>query len=67
MQIRGMAPSPERTKIYEQMRDMVIEDCPFAGSMARTRSYLVRKRLKNFKPTEDFWNYVKYLDIEPTK
>ena len=33
--IRGMWPSPERTKTYEQMRDMVIEDVPCIGSMAR--------------------------------
>ena len=65
--IRVMRPSDERTKIYEQMRDMVIEDSPFIGSMARTRSYLVQPWLKNFKPTEDFWNWVKYLDVDESK
>ena len=58
-----MPPSPERTAIYEQMRDMVIEDAPFAGSMARTRFYLCNPRLKNFKPEETFYNWVKYLDV----
>jgi len=66
-QARTMQESPERTAIYAQMRDMLIEDAPFAGSMARTRSYLVRPRLKNFKPTEDFWNWVKYLDVDDSK
>ena len=62
-----MPPGPKRTKIYEQMRDMVIEDCPYVGSMARTRFYLVNPWLKNFKPSEDFYNWVKYLDVDDAK
>jgi len=62
--IISMAPSPERTRIYERMRDMVLEDVPYIGSMARTRNYLVAPWLKNFKPTEDFWNWSKYIDID---
>jgi oligopeptide transport system substrate-binding protein len=61
--IRIMPPSPQRTELYVKMRDMIIEDSPFAGSMARTRVFLVQPRLKNFKPTEDFDNWVKYLDV----
>ncbi|MFV2070719.1 MAG: ABC transporter substrate-binding protein, partial [Pirellulales bacterium] len=62
--IRVMPPSPERTALYEKMRDMIIEDAPFAGSMARTRFYLVNPRLKNFKPAETFYNWIKYLDVD---
>ena len=62
-QIRIMPPSDQRTQLYEQMRDKVLEDAPYAGSMARTRYYLVNPRLKNFKPTENFYNWVKYLDV----
>ena len=62
--IRVMPPSEERTRIYEKMRDMVIEDAPFAGSMARTRFVLAHSRLKNFKPTEIFAGWVKYLDVD---
>ena len=65
--IRSMPPSPERTKIYEQMRDMVVEDCAFSGGMARSRNYLWHASLKNFEPTEDFYNWVKYLDIDESK
>jgi len=65
--IRVMAPSAERTKLYEKMRDMVIEDCPYIGSMARTRNYLINPWLVNFKPTEDFGNWVKYLDLDESK
>jgi len=61
--IRVMPPSPRRTALYGKMRDMVIEDAPFAGSMARTRYYLINPRLKNFKPAETFYNWIKYLDV----
>jgi ABC-type transport system substrate-binding protein len=66
-QIRVMPPSAERTAIFERMRDMVLADTPYVGSMARTRFYLLNPWLKNFKPTEDFHNWVKYLDVDPTQ
>jgi len=62
--ILAMEPSPERTALYEKMRDMVMEDAPYAGSMARTRYYLVNPWLKNHKPTEDFENWYKYLNLD---
>jgi ABC-type transport system substrate-binding protein len=65
--IRIMPPSPERTAMVEEMRDMVIKDAPFAGSMARTRYYLVNPWLKNCKPTEDFWTWFKYLDLDESR
>ncbi|MEM7313098.1 MAG: hypothetical protein AAF497_08085, partial [Planctomycetota bacterium] len=54
----------ERTKILEQMRDMVLEDVPYVGSMARTRYYLVNPWMKNFLPSEDFYNWLKYVDVD---
>jgi oligopeptide transport system substrate-binding protein len=60
---RVMSPSPERTKLYEQMRDMIVEDAPFIGSMGRTRFYLIHDRLLNCKPIEDFHNWNKYLNV----
>jgi len=63
--ILGMTPSAERTALYEKMRDMVIEDCPYIGSMARIRFYLIRPRLKNCRPSETFLNWFKYLDVVP--
>lgn len=61
--ILTMPPSDERTQIYEQMRDIVLNDVPYIGSMARTRFYVAHQRLKNFKPSETFQNWPKYLDI----
>ncbi len=65
--IRTMPPSPERTAIYEQMRDMVLRDMPFAGSLARTRFFLVQPWLQNCKPTEDFFTWIKYLDLDESQ
>ncbi|MCA9040240.1 MAG: hypothetical protein KDA65_07845 [Planctomycetaceae bacterium] len=63
--IRSMPPSPERDVIYVQMRDMLLEDVPYIGSMARTRFYLINPKLKNIKAAEVFSNWYKYLDIDP--
>lgn len=63
-QVRVMPPSDERTELYKQMRDMVVEDMPMIGAMARTRYYLIHDRLRNFKPTEDFFNWPKYLNVK---
>lgn len=63
-EVRVMQPSPERTEKYIKMRNMIIEDVPMIGSMARTRYYLIHDRLKNFKPEETFLNWVKYLTIK---
>jgi ABC-type transport system substrate-binding protein len=66
-QVLTMQPSPERTALFAKMRDMVIRDVPYIGSMARTRFYLVQPWLKNFKPSEDFYNWVKYLDLDESE
>ncbi|MEM8947627.1 MAG: ABC transporter substrate-binding protein, partial [Planctomycetota bacterium] len=63
-QARVMGPSPERLELYEQMRDMVVEDSPMIGSMARTRNYLIHARLRNCKPIETFHNWKKYLNVQ---
>ena len=62
--IVGMQPSAERTEIYNRMQDMLLHDAPYAGSMARTRHYVVHERMKYFKPVETFENWFKYVDVE---
>ncbi len=66
-QIQEMDPSPERSAIFERMQEILAYDTPFAGAMARTRKYLVNPWLKNFKPSEDFYNWAKYLDLDESK
>ena len=63
-QIRVMEPSPERTALYEKMRDILLEDVPYLGSMARERRYLIAPWAKNCRPTERFYSWFKYLDVE---
>jgi len=62
--IRTMAPSEERTELYIKMRNMIIEDCPYVGSSARTAYVVVRPQVRNYKPTDIFDNWYKYIDIE---
>ncbi|MCA9084265.1 MAG: hypothetical protein KDA81_09430 [Planctomycetaceae bacterium] len=62
-EIVRMMPSDERIEKMIRMQEIVMEDCPYAGSMARTRFYVVTPRLKNFKPVETFENWFKYLDV----
>ena len=65
--IQPMAPSAERTAIFEEMRDMVMADTPYIGSMARTRFYVINPWLRNYKPEEVFYNWVKYMDLDESK
>jgi ABC-type transport system substrate-binding protein len=64
---RTMPPGPDRTALYEQMRDMIVRDCPYIGSTARTRFWVANPWLKNLKPSEEFNNWFKYLDVDDTK
>lgn len=63
-QIITMPPSAERTAIYVKMRDMILEDAPYVGSMARERFYLVNPWAMNFKPTERYWSWFKFVDVD---
>lgn len=62
-QSRTMQPGPERTAIYERMRDILIEDAPSFGSMARIRFYVWNQQVKNVMPNETWYDWFKYLDI----
>ena len=65
--IRTMQPGPERTAFYEQMRDILIEDCPAIGSMARTRYFVWNPQLDPMKPSETWYTWLKYLNVEARK
>lgn len=55
----------ERTALYQQMRDIVVEDCPWIFSMTRTNYYLANGWLKNFKINEISNDFYKYFRIDP--
>ena len=59
-----MIDSPTRTRLYEDMRDIIIEDVPAIGALARTRIYLWNPTLKSMKPSETWYGWLKYLDVE---
>ena len=60
---RTLQPSPERTAVYQKMREILIEDAPSFGHMARIRFFLWHKRLRNVLPDETFDNWRKYINI----
>ncbi|MEQ9095004.1 hypothetical protein AY599_11450 [Leptolyngbya valderiana BDU 20041] len=64
---RLMEPGPERTAMYEEMRDMIIADAPFVGALARNRYFLINDHMKNAKPTQRFWSWFKYCDTDQTR
>tara|TARA_R110002073_G_scaffold239285_1_gene400870 strand:- start:440275 stop:442086 length:1812 start_codon:yes stop_codon:yes gene_type:complete len=66
-QILTMGPSEERTEIYIKMRDMVLDDCAYVGGMARERFYLINPWLLNCKPTERYYGWFKYLDVDESE
>lgn len=66
-QILTMAPSEERTQIYIKMRDMILADTPYIGGMARERFYLINPWLRNCKPTERYYSWFKFLDVDDTE
>lgn len=64
---RLMEPGPERTAMYEKMRDMVIADVPYVGSLARNRYFIINEHMDNAKPTQRFWSWFKYCDTDQTR
>jgi len=64
---RLMEPGPERTAMYSDMRDMVIADAPYVGSLARNRYFLINDHMDNAKPTQRFWSWFKYCDTTQTR
>ncbi|MEM9065676.1 MAG: ABC transporter substrate-binding protein [Planctomycetota bacterium] len=62
-----MLPGEERTAVYERMRDILLRDVPYIGSMARKRHYLINPWLLNCRPTERFYSWYKFLDVDEAK
>ncbi len=63
-QAKVMLSSTERTELYKKMRDIIIEDVPAIGSMARTRYFLANPRVKNLRPDETWYTWIKYVRVE---
>lgn len=60
-----MQPGPERTRIYREMNEMIIEDCVVMSGMSRNRIYLFQKDVIGLPDREilgGFW--LKYVDVK---
>ncbi|MDP2325205.1 MAG: hypothetical protein Q8N51_14410, partial [Gammaproteobacteria bacterium] len=61
-----MIPSPERTAIYRQMNQMVIDDCVAITGLSRTRIYLWHKNVIAIPDREILGgDFLKYVDVLP--
>lgn len=62
-----LAPGPERTAVYQQMRDIVVEEQPWIFSMTRKYYRPYHGWLNNFKYNEIDYDMFKYMRVDPKK
>ena len=62
-----MQDSPERSKMYQELNQMVALDVPWILGFHRTRFYLNHGWVKNFNYTEFTMTQYQYLDIDLSK
>jgi len=58
--------SPERTKVYQDMQKMLVEDAPWIFGVHRVTFALTQPWLKNYKLHEFDYTRAKYLRVEPS-
>lgn len=59
-----LPPGEERTKLYQQMRDLVVKDSPWVPSAHRLAYFVKHNWLHNFKYHSIVNDYFKYLKID---
>jgi len=64
-ELRTTAAPEARERLCERLRDTVLEDVPFVGSLAGSRTYLARPWLRNFEPDEALLDWMRWLDLDP--
>ena len=62
--VRVMQDSPQRTKLYEDMADIIIEDCPWIFLHTPLSSVLKHDFVLNYKPHDFPYGMVKYQYID---
>lgn len=62
-----LPPSPERTKLYIKLRDIVTDETPWIFNAHRLGYKVVHGWVKNFKWTEVGYDYPKYIRIDSKK
>ena len=63
-QIATMQPSPERTAIYKQMNQILVDDCVGIGGFSRTSVALWHKSATVWPQRDVLGNYFKYVDVK---
>ncbi len=66
-QASKLPPGAERTRLYQQMRDLVVAQAPWIPGAHRLSYYVSHEWLKNFKRNSTVQDYLKYLRIDPKK
>jgi oligopeptide transport system substrate-binding protein len=59
-----LPPGPERAKLYQQMRDIVVKDMPWVPGAHRLSYTSYHGWLKNFKYHGIIYDYFKYLRVD---
>ena len=59
--------SPERTKLFDRMTELVIAYAPWRLMEHRIEDHLVQPWVKNYKPHPVRWALWRYLDIDPAQ
>lgn len=61
-----MLPSPERTALYRQMNQMIIDDCVVISGLARNKIHLWHKNVITYPDREIVGGFhLRYVDIKP--
>ena len=63
-QVRVMQDGTERTELYTQMADIVIEDCPWIFDSTPLHYSLQHQWIRNYKPHDFPYGMVKYQSID---
>ncbi len=62
-----LPPSPQRTAIYKQMRDIFVKDLPWIPTVHRLTYTMIHGWVNNFKPSDVISGYHKYLRVDSKK
>lgn len=62
-----LPPGPERTKLYQKMRDIFAQEMPWIPTVHRLGYYVVHGWVGNFKKHETIPNTYKYLKVDTAK
>lgn len=60
----SLPPCPERTRLYEKMEEIVIEDMPWIFNFHRTLIFVNQPWVKNYKHDQMIMDVFKYYDVD---